>query len=91
MWWRTPLIPALRKQRQAISEFEASLVYKVSSRTVRATQRNSVLKNKTKQNKTKQKTIDRCSGASVIAALRRLRQEDCEFKTISNYMVRSCL
>jgi hypothetical protein len=34
-----------------ISEFEASLVYKVSSRTARATQRNPV--SKTKQNKTK--------------------------------------
>jgi hypothetical protein len=37
-----------------ISELEASLVYRVSSRTVRATQRNPVLK-KTKINK-KQKT-----------------------------------
>jgi hypothetical protein len=38
-----------------ISEFEASLVYSVSSRTARATQRNPVSKqNKTKQNKTKQ-------------------------------------
>jgi hypothetical protein len=38
-----------------ISEFKASLVYKVSSRTVRTTQRNPVSKqNKTKQNKTKQ-------------------------------------
>jgi hypothetical protein len=37
-----------------ISEIEASLVYKVSSRTARATQRNPVSnKNKTKQNKTK--------------------------------------
>jgi hypothetical protein len=35
------------------SEFEASLVYKVSSRTARATQRNPVSKNK---NKNKQKT-----------------------------------
>jgi hypothetical protein len=35
-----------------ISEFEASLVYKVSSRTARAIQRNPV--SKTKQNKTKQ-------------------------------------
>jgi hypothetical protein len=37
-----------------ISEFEASLVYKMSSRTVRDTQRNTVSKkqNKTKQNKT---------------------------------------
>jgi hypothetical protein len=38
-----------------ISEFEASLVYKVSSKTARAIQRNPVSK-KTKQNKTKQKT-----------------------------------
>jgi hypothetical protein len=38
-----------------ISEFKASLVYKVSSRTARTTQRNPVSKqNKTKQNKTKQ-------------------------------------
>jgi hypothetical protein len=37
-----------------ISEFEASLVYKVSSRTARTTQRNPVSKNKNKQkNKTK--------------------------------------
>jgi hypothetical protein len=34
-----------------ISEFEASLVYRVSSRTARATQRNPVSENKTKQNK----------------------------------------
>jgi hypothetical protein len=34
-----------------ISEFEASLLSRVSSRTARATQRNPVLKNKTKQNK----------------------------------------
>jgi hypothetical protein len=37
-----------------ISEFDASLVYRVSSRTARATQRNPVSENKTKQNKTKQ-------------------------------------
>jgi hypothetical protein len=36
-----------------ISEFEASLVYKVSSRTARAIQRNPVSKNKNK-NKNKQ-------------------------------------
>jgi hypothetical protein len=36
-----------------ISEFEASLVYRVSSRTARAIPRNSVWKNKT--NKTKNK------------------------------------
>jgi hypothetical protein len=40
-----------------ISEFMATLVCEVSSRTARATQRNPVLKNKTKQNKqTKKKT-----------------------------------
>jgi hypothetical protein len=49
VWWYTPLIPAL-----GISEFEASLVYKVSSRTARAIQRNPVLKkNKNKKKKTK--------------------------------------
>jgi hypothetical protein len=41
-----------------ISEFEVSLVYRVSSRTARATQRNPVLKTKTKikQNKTNKQT-----------------------------------
>jgi hypothetical protein len=39
-----------------ISEFEASLVYRVSSRTVRATQRNPVSKNNNNNNnKTKKK------------------------------------
>jgi hypothetical protein len=36
-----------------ISEFEASLVYRVSSRTARATQRNSVLKKKKEERKKK--------------------------------------
>jgi hypothetical protein len=36
-WWPKPLIPVLGRQRQEISDFEASLVYKVSSRTARAT------------------------------------------------------
>jgi hypothetical protein len=40
-----------------ISEFEASLVYKVSSRTARATQRNPVSKNKN-QKKKKKKKVD---------------------------------
>jgi hypothetical protein len=35
--WHTLLIPALRRQRQVISEFEASLFYTASSRTARAT------------------------------------------------------
>jgi hypothetical protein len=50
-----PLILALGRQRQAgISEFKASLVYRVSSRTARAIQRNPVSKNqKSKQTKIK--------------------------------------
>jgi hypothetical protein len=36
------LIPALGRQRQADFELEANLVYKVSSRSARATQRNPV-------------------------------------------------
>jgi hypothetical protein len=52
VWWHTPLIPALGR----ISEFEASLVYRVSSRTARATQRNPVFKkNKNKKKQTKKK------------------------------------
>jgi hypothetical protein len=41
-----PLIPALGRQRQEISEFKASL--RVSSRTVRAIQKNPALKNQNK-------------------------------------------
>jgi hypothetical protein len=53
MWWPTPSIPALWKQRQEdLCEFEASLVYKESSRTARTvTQRNPVLEKKIKTNK----------------------------------------
>jgi hypothetical protein len=43
-------------RHRRISEFKASLVYKVSSRTARATQRNPVSKTPKKQNKTKTKT-----------------------------------
>jgi hypothetical protein len=43
-WWCTPLAPALGRQRQVdLFEFEVSLLYKSSSRTARATQRNPVL------------------------------------------------
>jgi hypothetical protein len=38
-----------------ISEFESSLVYKVSSRTARATQRNPVMKKKKKKKKERKK------------------------------------
>ena len=42
-----PLIPALRRQRQVDHyEFEASLVYRVSPRTTKATQKNCLEKPK---------------------------------------------
>jgi hypothetical protein len=48
----TPLIPALGRQKQAgLFEFEASLVYRGSSRTARATQRKPCLKGKEKRKK----------------------------------------
>jgi hypothetical protein len=51
-----------------ISEFKASLVYKVSSRTARAIQRNPVSKNKTKQNKTKKvmRARDKLEGVKMM-------------------------
>jgi hypothetical protein len=52
VWWCMPLIPALRDRDMQISEFEASLIYKVRSRTARAIQRNAV---SNKQNRTQQK------------------------------------
>jgi hypothetical protein len=53
-----PLIPELSGQRQAyLCEFEASLVYRVNSKTARTTQRNPVSKpKKPKQNKTNKQT-----------------------------------
>jgi hypothetical protein len=43
LWWYMPLIPALGRPKQANCEFEASLIYKVSSRTAKTvTQRNPV-------------------------------------------------
>jgi hypothetical protein len=45
-----------------ISEFEANLVYKVSSRTARATQRNPVLKKKRKKERKKERKEGRKEG-----------------------------
>jgi hypothetical protein len=49
-----PLIPTLQRERQVdLCELEASLVYRVSSRTARAIERNLVSKQTNKQtNKT---------------------------------------
>jgi hypothetical protein len=42
-----PLIPAFRRQRLVdLCELEASLIYRATSRTAKATQRNPVLKEK---------------------------------------------
>jgi hypothetical protein len=49
-WWCTPLTPALRRERKDLCEFKASLVYRVSSRTAKATQRNPVLKKQNNKN-----------------------------------------
>ena len=50
-WWCIPLIAVLRRQRHVdLCEFEAILVYIVSSRTARATQINPVSKSQTEQN-----------------------------------------
>jgi hypothetical protein len=49
---RTPLVPTLRKQRQAdLCEFQASMVYRVSSKTARVTQWDPVSKKQNKQTK----------------------------------------
>ena len=42
------LIPVFRSRGKLISEFESCMVYKVSSKTVMATQRNLILKKKNK-------------------------------------------
>jgi hypothetical protein len=55
------------------SEFEASLVYRVSSRTARTTQRNPVSKNqktKTKPNQTKPNKQNRPASASQVLGLK---------------------
>jgi hypothetical protein len=52
-----------------ISEFRASLVYRVSSRTARATQRNPVSKNKTKNKKVSLITILKYTSNSSHCAL----------------------
>jgi hypothetical protein len=49
------LIPALGRQGRRISEFKASLIYRVSSRTARATQRKLVSKKQKKKKKRKEK------------------------------------
>jgi hypothetical protein len=56
-----------------ISEFEASLVYKVSSRTAKATQRNPVL-GKTKQNKHKHKQTNKQTNKKQVKVINKTVQ-----------------
>jgi hypothetical protein len=57
-WWHSLLISELGGEGKQISEFGASLVYRVSSRTARAMQRNPVSKKpKTHTQKKKEKII----------------------------------
>ena len=69
-WWRTTLLPALGRQNWQISEFEASLDYRVTSRTARATQRNPVSKNKTinkaKQNEQRENPQERAHAGEEV-------------------------
>jgi hypothetical protein len=65
----------LRGRDRQISEFEASLIYRVSSRTVRTTKRNPVskkTKNKKTKNKTKQKKTNRPRARELAQWLRAL-------------------
>jgi hypothetical protein len=52
-WWHMPLIPELGRQGRQISEFDASLVYRVSSRTAKIYTEKPCLKKKKKKKKKK--------------------------------------
>jgi hypothetical protein len=69
-----PLISALRRKRQENLKFEASLLYRVSSRIARAMQRNTVSKNKknVQKNKTSKQPVVFICG-SLTAKGRKLR------------------
>ena len=58
LWWHTPLIPALRRQRQVdFYEFKASLVYRVSSRIARRTLSQKKRKKKRRREKKQKRKI----------------------------------
>jgi hypothetical protein len=63
--------PSTREGRgRQISEFEASLVYKVSSREARAIQRNPVSKKKQKNKKQKTKTKNKQTNKRISGQIR---------------------
>jgi hypothetical protein len=61
------------------SEFEASLVYKVSSRTARAIQRNTVSKKKKKK---KKKTQDFCRNSKHSGVAQRALEDVCSLDRV---------
>jgi hypothetical protein len=61
--WHLPLVLALRRQRQAdLHEFEASLFYRVNSKTARATQIDSVSPNQKSKRRRKRRRRRRRKG-----------------------------
>jgi hypothetical protein len=73
--------PSSRETEAADLEFEANLVYRVSFRTARATQRNPVPK---KQNQTKTKTNKqtKATGSHVVQVGRQMRHREAPFPRI---------
>jgi len=69
-----PLIQHSGGRGRWVSEFKTSLVYKVSSRTARATLRNPVLKRKNKN--MKEKNVCAWWGTLLIQVLGRQKQAD---------------
>jgi hypothetical protein len=65
---RAVVVHTWEAEARQISEFEGSLLYKVSSRTASATQRNPVSKNQTKpnQNKNSIRLFSLCMGESFF-------------------------
>ena len=85
------LIPALGRQRQT-DEFEAGLVYKVSCRAARATQRNPVSKTKTerkrkeksKEKETKPCEVHTCTGYITFPTLQMRELRPGEVKRLAH-------
>jgi hypothetical protein len=69
-----------------VSEFEASLVYRVSSRTARATQRNPVLRKKKKEEEEKNLFII-CKYTVAVLRYSRKRHQISLWMVVSHHMV----
>jgi hypothetical protein len=68
LWWRTPLIPALERQKQAdLYDFEASMVYKGSSKTARAVIQENLASKNQKRKKVRKKKKKRHYFSSPLA------------------------